>query len=76
MEKDTDNDDKIIKETDDKEYIEIKANSMEDLISQVSKYAYDNSVKSVMTDSEKAVAQQLNQTIADYLLVSHRKLCT
>ena len=60
LEKNSNNDDKVAKETDAKEYIEMKANSMEDLISQVSKYAYDNSAKSVMTDSEKAVGQQFD----------------
>lgn len=60
LEKGSDSDDKSVKEVDDKEYIEIKANTMEDLISQVSKYAYDNSAKSVMTDAEKSVGQQFD----------------
>ena len=53
LEKGSDSGDKSAKESDDKEYIEIKANSMEDLISQVSKYAYDNS-------AEKSVGQQFD----------------
>ena len=60
LEKGSDSGDKSAKESDDKEYIEIKANSMEDLISQVSKYAYDNSAKSIMTDAEKSVGQQFD----------------
>lgn len=60
LEKGSDSDDKSVKEADDKEYIEIRANTMEDLISQVSKYAYDNSAKSVMTDAEKSVGQQFD----------------
>lgn len=60
LEKGSASDDKSVKEADDKEYIEIKANTMEDLISQVSKYAYDNSAKSVMTDAEKSVGQQFD----------------
>lgn len=60
LEKGSASDDKSVKEADDKEYIEIKANTMEDLISQVSKYAYDNSAKSIMTDAEKSVGQQFD----------------
>lgn len=60
LEKGSDADDKSVNDVDDKEYIEIKANSMEDLISQVSKYAYDSSAKSVMTDAEKTVGQQFD----------------
>ena len=33
---------------------------MEDLISKVSKYAYDNSTKSVMTEEEKKVGQNFD----------------
>lgn len=44
---------------DDKEYVEIKADSMDELINRVSSYAYDNSLNNVLTDSEK----QLGQTI-------------
>lgn len=41
----------------DKEYVKFEANSMEDLLNKVSKYAYDNSAKNVMTEEEKAVGQ-------------------
>lgn len=53
-------DDKHISEADEKEYVEIKANSMDDLISKVSKYAYDNSAKSVLTDEETSVGQNFD----------------
>lgn len=56
----TPSDDNVVNETDDKEYIEIKTKSMDDLISQVSKYAYDHSAKSVMTDEEKSVGQKFD----------------
>lgn len=45
---------------DDKEYIEIRANSMEALINKVSRYAYDNSSKQVMTEEEKQVGQSFD----------------
>lgn len=50
----------FIHESDDTEYIKIEADSMEDLISKVSKYAYDNSTKSVMTEEEKKVGQNFD----------------
>ncbi|MDO5154899.1 MAG: DUF6033 family protein [Eubacteriales bacterium] len=53
-------DDKNISETDEKEYVEIKADSMDDLVSKVSKYAYDNSANSVMTDEEMRVGQNFD----------------
>ena len=46
--------------TDNREYIEIKADTMEDLIDQVTKYAYDNSFKNVRLPSEEAVGQQID----------------
>ena len=46
--------------TDEKEYIVIKADSMENLIKKVSRYAYDNSEKQVLTDVEKQVGQQFD----------------
>lgn len=52
--------DNTIRESDEKEYIQIEADSMEDLISRVSKYAYDNSTKSVMTEEEKTVGQRID----------------
>ena len=56
----TSSDDNAVNETDDKEYIEIKTKSMEDLIRQVSKYAYDHSTRSVMTEEEKSVGQKFD----------------
>ncbi len=52
--------DDIIDKSADKEYMEIKADSIEDLISQVSRYVYENSSKSVMTEEEKAVGQNFD----------------
>lgn len=43
-----------------KEYVEIKADSMEDLVNKVSTYAYDNSERNVMTDGEKLVGQNFD----------------
>lgn len=59
LENRADEDDAVIKE-DGKEYIQIKADSMEDLISQASKFAYENSSRNVMTDAEKSVGQQFD----------------
>lgn len=47
----------------DKEYVEIKADSMEELIDKVSTYAYDNSSRNVMTDSEKQVGQRFDSSV-------------
>lgn len=44
----------------EKDYVKIEADSMEDLINQVSKFAYDNSAKSVMTEEEKNVGQHFD----------------
>ncbi len=49
-----------IEPIDDKEYVEIDAPTMESLINQVSKYAYDNSAGNVMTDGEKQVGQNFD----------------
>ncbi len=49
-----------VNEPDDKEYIEIKADSMEELIDKVNRYAFDHSSRSVLTESEKAVGQQID----------------
>lgn len=48
---------------DDNEYVEIKADSMEELIDKVSTYAYDNSSNNVMTDSEKQVGQRFDSSV-------------
>ncbi|MBR1771657.1 MAG: hypothetical protein IJ747_06475 [Lachnospiraceae bacterium] len=44
----------------DTEYIDIKADSLDDLIGKVQRYAYDNSARSVMTESERAVGQNFD----------------
>ena len=45
---------------DDKEYVQITADSMEELIDKVSSYAYDNSERNVLTESEKKVGQKFD----------------
>ena len=45
---------------DDKDYVEIDAPTMESLVNQVSKYAYDNSARNVMTDGEKQLGQNFD----------------
>ena len=45
---------------DDREYVEIKADSMDELISKVSRYAYDNSANNVLAESEKQVGQRFD----------------
>jgi hypothetical protein len=47
-------------DNDEDEYMEIRATSMEDLIDKVSKYAYENSSKSVMTEEEKSLGQNFD----------------
>lgn len=46
--------------SEDKEYVKLEASSWEDLINQVSKFAYDNSANSVMTDAEKMLGQNID----------------
>lgn len=41
----------------DKEYVMMEANSVEELVNQISKYAYDQSANAVMTDAERNVGQ-------------------
>lgn len=50
----------VAEEEEDKEYVEIHADSMEQLLDRVSRYAYDNSAKSVVTEEEKAVGQNFD----------------
>lgn len=50
--------DEILNESDEKDYVVIKANSMEELIDKVSAYAYDNS--SILSESEKQVGQNFD----------------
>ena len=44
----------------DKEYFKIEADSIEDLINKVSKFAYDNAASSVMADAEKGLGQNID----------------
>lgn len=48
------------KEVEDKKYIELKSDSLEDLVNQVSKFAYDSSSSTVVTESEKQVGQKID----------------
>lgn len=50
--------DEISNKTDEKEYVVIKANTMEELIDKVSAFAYDNS--SILSESEKQVGQNFD----------------
>lgn len=45
---------------DDKEYVKIEANSMDELVNMVSKYAYDNSAQSILSDTEKTLGQNFD----------------
>ena len=49
-----------VEEPGDREYVEIRANSMDELIGKVQQYAYDNSAKGVMTDVERTLGQNLD----------------
>lgn len=53
-------DDEELVNEDDKEYIKIEANSIEELIDMVSKFAYGNMENAVMTDAEKALGQNFD----------------
>lgn len=44
----------------EREYLEFKANSMESLINMVTKYAFENSMKNVMTEEEAKVGQNFD----------------
>jgi len=44
----------------DKEYIKIEAESMDELINKVSRYAYRNAENAIMSDSEKAIGQKFD----------------
>lgn len=44
----------------DKEYVEFKADSIESLVNQVTKYAYDNSLNAVMTEEEAKLGQNID----------------
>lgn len=47
-------------EWEDKDYIKFEANSMEELVDLISKYAYDNSLESNMTEEEKVLGQNFD----------------
>lgn len=44
----------------DKEYFKIEADSIEDLINKVSKFAYDNAANNVMAEAEKGLGQNID----------------
>lgn len=48
------------KGVEDKEYIDFRANSLEELIGKVSKYAYDNSLRSVLSLEESKIGQNID----------------
>ena len=48
---------------DDREYVEIKAYSMNELISKVSRYVYDYSTNNVLTEGEKQVGQSVDYSV-------------
>lgn len=45
---------------DDKDYVEIKSNSLESLVNKVANYAFGNSSGKVLTDAEKQVGQHFD----------------
>ena len=45
---------------DDKEYVTFEADSMDELLSRVRAYTYDNASSRVMTDSEKMLGTQVD----------------
>lgn len=53
-----DNDEEWI--TDDKEYIEFRSESIESLVSEVSRYAYENSANSVLSKAEEGLGQNID----------------
>lgn len=55
-----DGDDEAVSQADNKEYIELEADSMDELIDQVNRYAFDNSSRSVMTEKEMAVGRTID----------------
>ncbi|MBQ9609433.1 MAG: hypothetical protein IJV15_08335 [Lachnospiraceae bacterium] len=46
--------------SEDKEYVKIEANSLDELIGKVQKFAYANSSRSVMTEAERNVGQHFD----------------
>ena len=51
---------KKIVEANGKEYVTIEADSMDDLLSKVQSYSYNNAANRVMTDAERAVGSHFD----------------
>lgn len=49
-----------VSDNDEPEYIEFRSDNIDALINKVTKYAYDNSLKSVMTEDEAKVGQNID----------------
>lgn len=49
-----------VREADDEEYVSFEASTLDELVSKVSSYAYDNALSNVMTDSEKMLGTQVD----------------
>lgn len=49
-----------VSDDDEPEYIEFRSDNIDALINKVTKYAYDNSLKSVMTEDEAKVGQNID----------------
>lgn len=49
-----------VETTDNKEYVEIRANSLDELVGKVQQYAYDNSARGIMTDTERSIGQNFD----------------
>ena len=49
-----------VETTDNKEYVEIRANSLDELVGKVQQYAYDNSARGIMTDVERSIGQNFD----------------
>lgn len=56
----TDEDDKVIEEKDNREYITFEADSVDSLLSKIQSYSYDLSASKVMTDAEKMLGTQVD----------------
>ena len=56
----TDEDDKVIDEKDNREYITFEADSVDSLLSKIQSYSYNLSASKVMTDAEKMLGTQVD----------------
>lgn len=56
----TDEDDKVIEEKDNREYITFDADSADSLLSKIQSYSYNLSASKVMTDAEKMLGTQVD----------------